>query len=324
MSGLKDTIDKIKSMEEEKASLLAEIEDLKRRADAKADALANEIAALREEVKSFKALMGQEKPQLPSDEYLKEKNLISVRELADKTIDATNQLGNQVFASSPFSQNFDSWLSNLRQIISDFESNSSVKMDEQFHKDRSQIFLDVEGALAQKRLEESNIGTVAKALADNNHLLVETDKEYAEKARELSLKRESEVERLTNRVHELERLVQSQEEDNRRKILRRKTEDKLPQTKQDLKSAKSELETAQQSFTAEQDKLHDDYVKNKQDIEGQVETLRKELEKIETDTSLEARQAACKALANAVNALVQRGYSPGTTAGTDTLQAEKR
>jgi hypothetical protein len=37
-----------------------------------------------------------------------------------------------------------------------------------------------------------------------------------------------------------------------------------------------------------------------------VESLHKELEQLETDTSIEARQAAANALADAVNALVQR------------------
>ena len=52
-------------------------------------------------------------------------------------------------------------------------------------KERSQIFLDVEGALAEKRIQESTLTDEAKDLADNNHLLVETDKEYAEKTRDL-------------------------------------------------------------------------------------------------------------------------------------------
>jgi uncharacterized protein (UPF0335 family) len=60
MSSLKDTVEKIKSLEAEKKNLLLEIEELKKMADAKATALESEIAALREEVKSLKILMGQE------------------------------------------------------------------------------------------------------------------------------------------------------------------------------------------------------------------------------------------------------------------------
>jgi hypothetical protein len=307
MSNIKNTVDKIKNLEAEKLSLMAEVEELKRMADAKANALVTEISALKEEINLLKILMEQEQLQAPRQEHLKEKNLFYVKELAEKTTDASNQLGNQVFPSSPFSQHFDNWLADLRRVISDFESNSSLAVDEQFVKDCSEILLNVEEALNQKRVEESKIGAVAKALADNNHLLVETDKEYAEKARELSLNRDVEVERLTDRVRDLEHEVLSQVEDNeKRKILKKKTEDKLPQTREKLKSAKNELEAAQRNFIAEQENLHESYEKEKQDITEQVEGLRKELERLQIDASREARQAAGKALADAVNALVKR------------------
>jgi predicted RNase H-like nuclease (RuvC/YqgF family) len=60
MSSLKNTIEKIKNLKAEKKKLLLEIEELKKTADAKTTALENEIAALREEVKSLKIVMGQE------------------------------------------------------------------------------------------------------------------------------------------------------------------------------------------------------------------------------------------------------------------------
>ena len=68
---------------------------------------------------------------------------------------------------------------------------------------------------------------------------------------------------------------------------------------------------ALQTFTAEQEKLHDNYEKKKQEITDRVETLHGELEKLETDTSQEARQAACNALVCAINCLLQR--TPQTT-----------
>ena len=60
MSSLKDTIEKIKNLETEKKNLLLEIEELKKMADAKATALENEVASLREEAKSLKILMGKD------------------------------------------------------------------------------------------------------------------------------------------------------------------------------------------------------------------------------------------------------------------------
>jgi len=270
-------------------------------------------SAARQYSKSAHEKKAKEKRRSGGKYLLEETPEFSAKEVVEKAIGGLSKLGNQVFALSPFSQYFDDWLVNLRQIISEFESNSAINVDEQFVKERSQIFLDVEGALAEKRLQESNLTGDAKTLADNNHLLVETDKEYAEKTRELGFKRNAEVQRLTHKIHELEDDVASQQEIKIsifKPIARKKAAEKLAQTQQNLKSTKNELEVALQSFTAEQEKLHDSYEKKKQEITEKVESLRKELERLETDTSIDARQAAFNALANAVNALLQRTPLP--------------
>jgi uncharacterized protein (UPF0335 family) len=57
MSSLKETIEKIRNLEEEKRSLLREIDELKDMADAKAANLECELSALRDEVKSLKNLL---------------------------------------------------------------------------------------------------------------------------------------------------------------------------------------------------------------------------------------------------------------------------
>jgi hypothetical protein len=265
--------------------------------------------AARQYSKSAHEKKAKEKKQRLGGNYLQEETEISAKEVVEKNLGFLSKFGNQVFALSPFSQYFDDWLMNLRQMISEFESNPAIKVDEQFVKERSQIFLDVEGALAEKRFQETNLTGEAKELADNNHLLVETDKEYAEKTRELSFKRNADVQRLSHEILELEDDVASQEEINIRffhVMARKRAAEKLAQTKQNLKSTKNGLEVALQSFTAEQEKLHDIYEKKKQEITERVESLHKELEKLEIDTSIDARRAACNALANAINALIQR------------------
>jgi hypothetical protein len=73
--------------------------------------------------------------------YHEETAEISAKEIADKTISNLSKLGNQIFALSPFSQYYDDWLVNLRQVISEFELNPSVKPDEQFcHRTLSNIY----------------------------------------------------------------------------------------------------------------------------------------------------------------------------------------
>jgi len=58
MSGLKSTIERLTHLNAEEKSLLFEIEELKKTADAKAAGLESEIASLREEAKSLKILLG--------------------------------------------------------------------------------------------------------------------------------------------------------------------------------------------------------------------------------------------------------------------------
>lgn len=63
MSNFKTTVERIKTLENERRNLLIEIEELKRMADAKAKALESEISMLRDEVKSLRILLGGEEDQ---------------------------------------------------------------------------------------------------------------------------------------------------------------------------------------------------------------------------------------------------------------------
>jgi hypothetical protein len=57
IASVKNTIEKIRNLEDEKKSLLLEIEELKKMSEAKATALECEVNALRDEIKSLKILM---------------------------------------------------------------------------------------------------------------------------------------------------------------------------------------------------------------------------------------------------------------------------
>lgn len=65
-TSLKITIEKIKALEAEKKSLLAEIDGLKKLADAKAVSLENEVGALREEAKNLKILVNEQEAVAPN------------------------------------------------------------------------------------------------------------------------------------------------------------------------------------------------------------------------------------------------------------------
>ena len=227
---------------------------------------------------------------------------------ANKALSGLSKLGTQTFALSPFSQYFDDWLVNLRNVLSEFESNPAISEDDQFIKDRSQIFLNAERELAEKRFNESALEEAAKTLSEENHRLVEIDAKFASKIKEIAQKRNSDIESLNKNVGDFEKEL---ERTNQMKtsffgFTKKAKARKQEEITRKLNAAKSELELAVQNFTVEQEKLHDEYEKSKQAVIEKVQNLEKTIEKLETDSSLEARQAACNALANAVNALLLR------------------
>jgi DNA repair exonuclease SbcCD ATPase subunit len=252
----------------------------------------------------------KEKKQRAGAKYLQEETpQATTPQVAERTINSLGKLGSQIFALSPFSQYFDDWLLNLRQLISEFEANPTILSDEQFERERMQIIQDVEGALAEKRIQESNLTDEAKALADVNHKIADADREYTDETKELSNKRNSEVQRLSNKIRELEDTISATEEAKFGFFQfkeKKQNQEKLVRTQHELKANRTQLETSLASFTAEQEKLHDSYQKHKQDLSEESDHLHKKLEKLETDTSAEARQTACNALAESINSLLKR------------------
>jgi hypothetical protein len=241
--------------------------------------------------------------------YLQEESsLPSAQEVVEKTLGSLSKLGSQTFALSPFSQYFDDWLVNLREVLFEFESNPAINVDDEYVKARSQILTDAEGELATTRLKESALESTAKALSEKNHHLVELDAEYASKTRENGLKRNNDVQRLTRNVHNLEEELAhiGQLKTSLFGLTKKSKAKKESEATQKLQSAKNELELAVQNFTVEQEKLHDEYEKTKQAVIEQVQSLEKEIESLETDASLAIRQAASKALVNTVNTLFHR------------------
>ncbi|MDR0373176.1 MAG: hypothetical protein LBI79_06435 [Nitrososphaerota archaeon] len=250
------------------------------------------------------------KKQRENARYLQEETAsVSPQETVQRALSGIGRLGNQIFALSPFSHYFDDWLVNLRQVVEDFESNPVINTDAQFQNTRTQIFLDVVAALAQSRLAESTLSAEAKALADNNHRIVEVDKEYAEKTRELSNRRNGEITRLSNSIRQLEEELDVQQsvkvkfyQFNEKK----RAQETLAKLTKDLTDTKNKSDITLQNFVAEQEKLHDNYEKHKQDLSEESNRLYRELEKLETDTSLVARQTACNALTEAITELMKR------------------
>jgi hypothetical protein len=255
-----------------------------------------------------KAKRREQKSKSSGKQLFEEATEFSTGELAEKTIGSLGKLGAQIFALSPFSQYYDDWLVSLRQVVARFESDPAVAADEAFAKERLQAFTDVERVLAELRLKETQMEQTARTLSETNHLLVDADAEYAHQTHELSAKRNSDIERFTKNMHDLEEELEKVRQMRTRffGFTKKAKAKKEAEANQKLTAAKAELEVAVQNFDVEQEKLHDEYEKKKQGLIEKVRELERQIANIESDSSTEVRQATCNTLADAVKASLKR------------------
>jgi len=245
-----------------------------------------------------------------SNRYAGEETNVPTREeTVEKTLKMLRSLGNQKFALSPFSQYFDDWLINLREALSVFESNSMVNTDGKFIDERTRILAGIESELIRERLDEAAVRDKLKDRSEKNHLLASIDTEYAAETREVKRKRSAEIENLTKNVSDLEKKL---DEISKTKtsffgsFSKKNKARKQAEVVGKLGSAKKELEMAIQNFAIEQEKIHDEYEKKKQETIIKIQALNTEIEKQETDNSLQYRQATCESLVEALTSFLER------------------
>jgi len=269
----------------------------------------NSGAKIQKSSKQKKTKAKTKKPKADA-KYLKEETVEqTLQEVVEKTLVSIERLGRQVFALSPFSQYYDDWLVNLRQTVLEFETTPGVRVDEMFTKEREQALLEVQGVLAEQRMQETALAESEKTLYEINRNIGTVETEYTEKSQILKNKHNADIQQLTNQIKTFI------EDIDRQKKLKfgvfqfnaKKTATKeLEQTQQTLTNTIKQLEETQQSVTIEQDKLYESYTAKKQELLTKMDSLRKEIEQLEIDTSKEARKETCAYLNNAINELIKR------------------
>jgi len=230
-------------------------------------------------------------------------------EVVEKTLGRLNNLGGQIFACSPFNQYYDDWLLSLKSVLSEFESNPAVEVDETFVKERSQVIADIELELSKRRSDESAFEETTRKLADHKTLLVQTDTEYSYATQNLASERKNGIKSLTRSANDLE--MELEETKNEKvsvfsPLARRAKSKKKVELERKLDAAKNELESEVKALEAEQEKLRVEYEKKKQNIKEQLQILEEKVSGSEVDGSVEDRRVACENLLKAVQALLQR------------------
>ncbi len=248
--------------------------------------------------------------------YEPETNLpATAQEAAEETVNKLRKLGSQVFAVYPFSEYFGIWLRNVREALSEFESNPVIKSDDQFSRDSQQILSDVESRLDERRqIEKSRIG-VAEELSEKRQILDRLEKEFSAREREAEVHGKEEIKRLSSVISDLkERLndVERLKTGLFRSFSEKAKAHRMAEVQQELDSAKRESDLAVHNSGAGRRKLKEDYEREKTPVLERINLLEKELEDEETDGSLQNRDDACEALIKAMNALLERSDAKRT------------
>ncbi len=231
------------------------------------------------------------------------------KEVIEVTLKRLHTLGIQRFGSSPFSEHFDLWLSNVEAVVAEFESYPTIRVDEQFAKERSQVLSTIKLRLEERRRKEAVIGQEIKNLSDCRIRLKQVNKEYSVKRNTLKARRKSQLKRLyaaiDNLKAEQQRIIQLKAGFLRR--VSRKEKERLEVTVvEELNSKQREVDLVFLEFDAALKKLWQEFEQRRQPVWEQLKVFQKRVDSLELDGSLEERWFACEALIDAVNSFLQR------------------
>ena len=238
-----------------------------------------------------------------------EKPVTTEKEISEGTLKRLHTLGNQKFGSSPFSQHFDRWLTDVAIVLSEFESHPSISVDDQFLRESSQTLSIIKHQLEDRRFKEASLEQEIRKLSDSTKSIEKINTEYVNMTMELKTRKKSEVKNLQRIIDSLEK--------EQKKIIQMKTgffrgvsrkdrEQKEIEVTQKIDTEQRELELVVQDFNSRQKKVRDEYERKREPVLEQIKKFRKLFQNLETDGSLEERWFACEAFVDSVISFLQR------------------
>ncbi len=238
-----------------------------------------------------------------------EKQPATEREVSELTLKQLHTLGSQKFGSSPFSEHFDRWLTNITVVLDEFKSHPNIGADDLFLNECAQIFSSIKDQLEVIRRKETALDQELDNLSDWRSRLKQIKEEYATLTGAVKGQRNREIKGLYKVINHLKK---EQDEVIRMKtgffhgISRKKREQKEMVIVKELSDKQTELELVMLDFSAKQKELKAEYDRKKEPVLEEIKKFRRIVQTLETDTSLEERWFACEALIDAINSFLQR------------------
>jgi prefoldin subunit 5 len=240
---------------------------------------------------------------------MEERHVVTEKEISEGTLKRLHTLGNQKFASSPFSEHYDRWLSTDIAVLAEFEAHPSIGVDEQFERECQEALATIKRQLEQRRRREAAVEQELKNLAFSKSQLQQINAQYATAASGISGNKSKVIKRLNNEIdllkREQEKVIQMKT-GFFRGISKKEREQKEIGVAEQISSKQTELELAMLDFSAKRKALREQFDKKLEPVQEQIKKIQKTIRDLETDGSLEERWFACEALIDAVNSFLQR------------------
>jgi hypothetical protein len=240
---------------------------------------------------------------------MEEKQPSTEREVSELTLKQLHTLGSQKFGSSPFSEHFDRWLTNITAVLDEFKSHPNIVADDQFENDCVQTLSSIKHQLEAICRKETVLDQELNNLSDWRSRLKQINKEYATLTGAIKGQRNREIKGLYTVIN---RLKKEQDEVIRMKtgffrgISKKNREQKEIVVVKELSDKQTELELVMLDFSAKQKELRAEYDRKREPVLEEIKKFRRIVQTLETDSSLEERWFACEALIDAINSFLQR------------------
>ena len=235
--------------------------------------------------------------------------IFTEKEISEATLRRVHTLGSQKFGSSPFSEHFNRWLTNLSTVLDEFQAHPDINVDKQFLTECNQTLSNIGSQLKERRHQETSLDQELKNLAYCREHLNQINSEYATIASKIRDQKNREVRCINSSIN---RLKEEQEEVIRiktglfRSVSKKEREQKEIVIVEELNNKQTELEIVILDFKNQQRILQDNYEKKKEPVLEQIYDLKKKIQHMDMDDSLEDRWFACEALIDSINSFLQR------------------
>ncbi len=265
--------------------------------------------AIHEYKKSFREKTRLGKRQRKRDDGWEEKTVQTEQQVFEATVKRLHTLGNQKFASSPFSEHFDRWLFNVEAVLGEFEANPNITVDEEFNRERSQALAAIKLQLDNRKTREAQLEKQINSLQGVKSRLQQINLEYQTKVIALKGQKAAALKRLNKEIEALKKeqdRIIKQKTGFFRRISRKERERQEIDTVQRLSDKHQELEVLVLDFREKQKQLREAFEQKREPVAQEVKLLHKCVREMDEDGSLEDRWFACEALIDAVNNFIQR------------------